>query len=63
MQLELTGPGTLIGDRLLALAGGVAAVWIKSSEAPGTIALRATTEHLGSQSITIETTAVPAEPY
>jgi beta-galactosidase len=63
VQLELTGPGALIGDRLLALAGGVAAVWIKSAETPGTIQLRATTEHLGSQSVTIETTAIPPEPF
>jgi beta-galactosidase len=61
--LELNGPGELIGESPFALAGGVGAVWIKSREEPGQITLRATHPYLGTRSITIQTTAVPPEPY
>ncbi|MCC7367670.1 MAG: glycoside hydrolase family 2 protein [Chloroflexi bacterium] len=61
--LEVDGPGESIGDRLLSLSGGVGAVWIRSTEQAGTIAVTATTEHLGSQSVTIRTTPVEPEPY
>jgi len=61
--LELDGPGELIGESPFALAGGVGAVWIKSREEPGQITLRATHPYLETRTITIQTTAVPPEPY
>lgn len=57
VQLELEGPGVLIGDNPFDLAetGGVAAVWVKTvAGQTGEIRLRASHEQLGSQSVQIE---------
>jgi beta-galactosidase len=63
ITLELTGPAELIGENPFALAGGVGAIWIKATEQPGQITLRATHPYLGTRTITLTSTAVPPEPF
>ena len=60
VSLSLTGPGELIGENPLALAGGAGAVWVKAKEGAGVIHLTATHSWLGQRSIAIRVKA--AEP-
>ena len=60
VALTLEGPATLIGDNPFALVGGTGAVWIRATEAPGTIRLTARHPRLGTQ--TVEFTSTPAAP-
>ncbi len=60
VSLSLTGPGEIIGENPLVLAGGAAAVWVRAKEAAGTVRLTATNAILGSRSVTIRVKA--AEP-
>jgi beta-galactosidase len=60
VAFSLTGPGELVGENPLVLAGGAAAVWVKAKESPGVINLTATHAILGSRSVAIRVTA--AEP-
>jgi beta-galactosidase len=57
----LEGPATLIGDNPFALIGGTGAVWVRTSETPGTVRLTAKHPRLGTQTITLTTTAAPRE--
>jgi beta-galactosidase len=59
---KLEGPVTLIGDNPFALIGGTGAVWLRAKEQAGTVRLTATHPRLGSQTIDVNLTAVPAEP-
>jgi beta-galactosidase len=52
--LQLTGPGILLGKPALALAGGTAAVWIRTTEMPGTIELTATHPVFGARHVTLQ---------
>lgn len=63
VTLVLSGPAELIGENPFALAGGVGAVWVKTTEQPGEITLQATHPYLGSRTITLISTAVPPDPY
>jgi beta-galactosidase len=54
---ELTGPGQIIGDNPFALTGGTGAIWIRATEQPGTIVLRAKHPRLGTQQIEIKVAA------
>lgn len=58
---KLEGPAALIGDNPFALIGGTGAVWIRAKEQAGTVRLIATHSRLGSQTIELHLTAVPAE--
>jgi beta-galactosidase len=60
ISLSLTGPGELIGENPLVLAGGAAAVWVKAKEGTGVVNLTATHPSLGSHTIAIR--VKPAEP-
>jgi beta-galactosidase len=60
LSFSLTGPGELIGENPLALAGGAAAVWVKAKEGAGVVNLTARHSTLGSQTIAIRVKA--AEP-
>jgi beta-galactosidase len=60
ISFSLAGPGELIGENPLVLAGGAAAVWVKAKEAAGEVNLTATHSGLGSRSIAIR--VKPAEP-
>ncbi len=58
MTFTLEGPATLIGDNPFSLVGGTCAVWIRASEAPGTVRLTVRHPRLGSQ--TVEFALAPA---
>ena len=62
VAFKLEGPATLIGDNPFALIGGTGAVWIRAQEQAGVVRLTATHPRLGSQTVEIHLTAVPAEP-
>jgi beta-galactosidase len=51
--LGVTGPGEIIGDNPFSLFGGVGAVWIRTTQAPGTIRLFAKHPTLGSKNVEI----------
>jgi beta-galactosidase len=61
IMLKLEGPATLIGDNPFALVGGTGAVWIRTQETAGTVKLTATHPRLGSQTVEITLSSVPAE--
>lgn len=56
IALSITGPGEIIGDNPFSLFGGVGAVWVKTSQAPGVIRLTAKHPTLGSKSVEIRVT-------
>src|SRR5580700_10794856 len=58
---ELSGPGQIIGDNPFALTGGTGAIWIRATEQPGTIVLRAEHPRLGTQQIEIKVAATTPE--
>jgi beta-galactosidase len=60
VSLSLTGPGELIGENPLVIAGGAAAVWVKAKEGAGVVNLTATHHILGSHTVAIRVKA--AEP-
>ena len=61
IRLELEGPAEIIGENPLVLVGGIAAVWIRSTESPGTVRIKATHPRLGEQSTRIEIVPAPAQ--
>jgi len=56
IELELEGPGEILGENPFALVGGVGAVWVRTRESQGVIALRARHPFLGTKSIRIGVT-------
>jgi beta-galactosidase len=60
ISFSLEGPGELIGENPLSLAGGTGAVWVKAKEAAGVIRLTARHSVLGTREIAIR--VKPAEP-
>jgi beta-galactosidase len=58
---SLVGPATLIGDNPFALIGGTGAVWLRATETPGTVRLTAKHPRLGTQTVTLTTTATLRE--
>ena len=58
---NLEGPATLIGDNPCALIGGTGAVWIRAKEQAGIVRLTAKHPRLGSRTIELHLSAVPAE--
>jgi len=61
IQLELTGPGEIIGENPFALSGGSGAVWVRSKEDSGVIKLEARHQYLGSQTVEIRVRPVERE--
>ena len=61
IALDIEGPGEIIGESPFALTGGCGAVWIRTTETPGTIHLTATHPVLGSVTKTIKVRKAPAE--
>jgi beta-galactosidase len=53
VQLRLEGHGTLFGGPALSLIGGVAAVWVRSGQTPGTLKLIATHASFGERTLEI----------
>ena len=60
IALSVTGPGEIIGDNPFSLFGGVGAVWIKTTQAPGVIRLVAKHPTLGSKTVEIRVKRAPA---
>ncbi len=60
IQLEIEGPGLIVGDNPFALVGGTGAVWIRAKEEPGTVRLTAKHPVLGTQNVQIQ--VAKAEP-
>lgn len=60
VQLNLTGPGLIIGENPFALAGGAGAVWVKAKETAGTIQFAARHQYLGTQTVTMQ--VLPSQP-
>jgi beta-galactosidase len=61
IALTLEGPGQLIGDNPFALVGGSGAVWVRTSETPGTLKLTAKHPRLGAQTVTLQVAETEAE--
>ena len=61
IRLQLEGAAELIGDNPCVLVGGIAAVWIRSTENPGTVRITATHPRLGERSTRIEIIPAPTE--
>ncbi len=61
VTLAIDGPGEIVGENPFALVGGAGAVWVRAKEVAGTIHLRATHPYLGTKSVDIGVSAVPAE--
>jgi beta-galactosidase len=57
IAVTLTGPATLIGPKLLSLAGGRAAVWVRAGREPGTVSITAEHVSLGKQTAEIRVTS------
>jgi beta-galactosidase len=60
ITFTLEGPGTIIGDNPFGLIGGTGAIWIRTTETPGTITLKARHPHLGVATATL--TSSPSTP-
>jgi beta-galactosidase len=61
IRLELAGPAELIGETPCLLAGGVAAVWIRSTGSAGAVRITAAHPRLGERSTRIDIVPAPAE--
>ncbi|MDB6087242.1 MAG: Beta-galactosidase [Gammaproteobacteria bacterium] len=61
IRLEFDGPAALIGENPCLLIGGIAAVWIRATETPGTVRIKAIHPRLGERSTRIEILPAPAE--
>jgi beta-galactosidase len=61
IQFQLEGPAQLIGDNPFALIGGTGAIWIRSTEQPGSVTLTAVHPRLGKQQLRLEIAAAPPE--
>ncbi len=62
VDLEVEGPGLIVGDKTITTKGGQLAVWVKSKRGEGDITLTASSENLLSASVTIPTTNVEGLP-
>lgn len=62
INLEVEGPGLVVGPKTISARGGQVGVWVKSKRGTGDITLTATREGLESASITIPTKEVEGLP-
>jgi beta-galactosidase len=60
ITFTLDGPASIIGDNPFGLIGGTGAVWIRTTETPGTITLTGKHPHLGTSVVTL--TSTPSTP-
>jgi len=60
ITFTLSGPAIMIGDNPFGLIGGTGAIWIRTTEVPGTIKLTGKHPHLGSATVTL--TSSPSKP-
>ena len=61
VTLEIEGPGEIVGENPFALFGGVGAVWVRTTEAEGTIVLRAKHPVLGTREVRLQVARVPSD--
>jgi beta-galactosidase len=61
IQLEIDGPGEIVGDNPFSLIGGTGAVWIRAQEKAGRVRLKALHPRLGKQQVEIEIIESPRE--
>ncbi len=57
ITFNIEGPAVLVGDNPFGLIGGTGAIWVRTTETPGTIRLTAKHPRLGSTTITLNTIA------
>ena len=62
VNLEVEGPGVIVGPKTITTRGGQLAVWVRSRRGEGDITLTATGENLNSASVTIPTSEVSGLP-
>jgi len=60
IELTLEGPGQIVGDNPFGLIGGTGAIWIRTTETPGTITLKGKHPWLGTATATL--TSSPSQP-
>jgi beta-galactosidase len=61
IQIELTGPATVIGDNPFSLVGGAGAVWIRAQQRAGTVTIKAKHPRLGTRQVVITLTSARME--
>lgn len=61
IAFTIEGPGEIVGENPLALAGGVGAIWVKAAEKPGVIRLTARHPFLGAKTVEIRVQPVKEE--
>lgn len=54
LQLEVAGPGRVVGPSLTSLSGGAVAFWIAATSAPGSIIVRASTPRFAATELRLE---------
>lgn len=62
VNLEVEGPGLVVGPKTVTTKGGQLAVWVKSKRGSGDITLTATSENLKATSVVIPTSEVQGLP-
>lgn len=62
VNLEVEGPGLVVGPKTITTRGGQLAVWVRSKRGEGDITLKATGENLKSTAITIPASKVEGLP-
>jgi beta-galactosidase len=63
LQLTVDGPVSVVGDKPIALVGGVAAVWLRAGEAPGVATVTAMHPRLGDRTVRIRVDKTTGEPW
>jgi beta-galactosidase len=63
VQIDVEGPLTVLGDSPAALVGGVAAVWLRAQDEPGSAIVRVRHPVLGRRSVRVELEPAEAEPW
>jgi beta-galactosidase len=61
LQLDVEGPGEIIGDNPFALVGGTGAVWLRAKEQAGRVRLTASHPVLGKRQVDFEIIAASPE--
>jgi beta-galactosidase len=63
LQLTVDGPVSVVGDKPIALVGGVAAVWLRAGEEPGVATVTALHPRLGDRTVRIRVDKTTGEPW
>ncbi|MDD3648105.1 MAG: glycoside hydrolase family 2 TIM barrel-domain containing protein [Candidatus Dojkabacteria bacterium] len=63
LEINISGPGEVIGPKHLSPLGGSCAFWIKSKAKPGTIVIKINSERLGEKILKVKTRKVKSTDY